>query len=331
MEKDKNQNFIIFKDSGTGIEVEVKFNDENLWLNLNQLSQLFKRDKSAISRHIKNIYESKELDRSSTVAFFATVQNEGKRQVERNIEFFNLDLIISLGYRVNSKIGTKFRIWSNKVLKNYLIKGYTVNQKKLLSAKDSISELYSILTEIKNISTKASLSNFDKQSFVDLILEYTDSLNLIKMFDEGELAIPKKLTPNKFNLEYDSAINEINTLRSSLQAGDLFGSLKDEGFKSAIGNIYQTYNGNDLYSSAEVKAANLLYLIIKNHPFVDGNKRIGSYFFVRFLDANKLLRKANGEKIISENTLVALAIMVAQSDRSHKEVIINLIMNLIKT
>lgn len=325
----ENTNSIVFKPEGGNITIEVKFQNETIWLSQKQMAALFDKDSDTIGLHLKNIYKEGELVENSTTEFFSVVQKEGERSVERNVKFYNLDAIISVGYRVNSKKGTQFRIWANKILKNYLLKGYAINEKRLKAIKGGVEELYTTLEQIKKVNSSLKLSDKEKQSFVDLILEYSESLNLLRMFDEGELVIPKELHKNQFDLSYEKALIEINQLRETLEAGELFGREKDDGFKSAIANIYQTFGGEELYSSAEVKAANLFYLIIKNHGFSDGNKRIGSYFFVRFLDANDLLRRSDGSKVISENALVALAIMVAQSDPKQKDQIIELVVNLI--
>lgn len=319
----ENKNSIIFKPEGEYITVEVKLDKETVWLTQEQMSLLFDRERSVITKHINNIFKEGELDRKSNV------QNLHIPNSDKPVMFFSLDVIISVGYRVKSQKGTQFRIWANKILKDYLLKGYAVNERRLQAIKGGVEDLYRTLEQIKKVNSNLELSDKEKQSFVDLILEYSESLNLLKMFDEGELVIPKELHKNRFDLSYENAISEIDHLRETLKAGELFGREKDKGFKSAIANIYQTFGGDDLYPSAEVKAANLLYLVIKNHGFSDGNKRIGSYFFVRFLDANGLLRRRDGSKVISENTLVALAIMVAQSDPKHKEQIVELVVNLI--
>lgn len=319
----ENKNSIIFKPEGENITVEVKLDKETVWLTQEQMSLLFDRERSVITKHINNIFKEGELDRKSNV------QNLHIPNSDKPVMFFSLDVIISVGYRVKSQKGTQFRIWANKILKDYLLKGYAVNERRLQAIKGGVEDLYRTLEQIKKVNSNLELSDKEKQSFVDLILEYSESLNLLKMFDEGELVIPKELHKNRFDLSYENAISEIDHLRETLKAGELFGREKDKGFKSAIANIYQTFGGDDLYPSAEVKAANLLYLIIKNHGFSDGNKRIGSYFFVRFLDANGLLRRRDGSKVISENTLVALAIMVAQSDPKQKDQIVELVVNLI--
>lgn len=321
-----NQNPIVFKSNGDNFEVEVKLQDETVWLSQAQMALLFDKDRNTISEHIQNIFNEGELEKIPVTRKFRATATDGKSYETIH---YNLDVIISVGYRVKSLRGTQFRIWANKILKDYLVKGYALNTKKLETIKTSVTELYQTLEQIKQINTDLKLSSDDKQAFVDLILEYSESLNLLRMFDEGELITPQHLNTNKFDLSYENAITEISKLKETLQTGDLFGLEKDDGFKSAIANIYQTFDGKELYKSAEIKAANLLYLIIKNHPFSDGNKRIGAYFFVRFLDANNILRKSDGRKVISENTLVALAIMTAQSDRKQKEQIITLIVNLI--
>ncbi len=318
---------VIFEDKDK--KVEVRLEKETIWLNLNQISTLFDKDKSVISRHIKNIFESGELNRGSTVAKFATVQTEGKRKVKRTIEYFNLDVIISVGYRVNSKKATQFRIWATNVLKNYLIKGYAINEKKLTQEK--LKELEDTIKFIKeNINTPA-LTASEAKGLLEIIEKYALVWKWIEEYDTGK--IDAKITrKERKKISYNEAKQAILELKKYLierkEASEIFGIERDRGlFESALNNIYQSFSGKELYPSFEEKAANLLYLIIKNHPFVDGNKRIGALLFLKFLYEN--LSKEELFKKFNSNTLTALCYLVAASPPGQKEQLIKLIMNFI--
>jgi len=322
----KNQ-LIIFEDRNKRIEVQLK--KETLWLNINQIAMLFEKDKSVISRHIKNIFKSGELQRDSTVAKFATVQTEGKRKVERVIENFNLDVIIAVGYRVNSKKATQFRIWATNILKNYLIKGYAINEKKL--TKEKLKELEGAIKFIKENINTASLSAKEAKGMFEIIEKYALVWKWIEEYDRGK--IEAKLTRReRKKITYKEAKATIKKLKEYLlkrgDALEIFGIERDRGlFESALNTIYQTFGKDELYPSFEEKAANLLYLVIKNHPFVDGNKRIGALLFLQFLYENlsqeELFSKFNS------NTLTALCYLVAASPPEQKDQLLKLIMNFI--
>lgn len=326
----KDKNIIIYKTKDNKIEVKADLDKETLWLNLNQIAELFNRDKSVISRHIKNVYSSNELKKDSTVAFFATVQNEGGREISRDIEHFSLDLIISVGYRVNSKEGTQFRIWATNVLRKYLVEGYAINQKRLEENNAKYFDLQKQLKTLRKVIENESYTLDQSKELVRIITDYADSLDLLDKFDHNKIDIPKALSKKQsIELDYDFAVSEINRLREEFNASELFGNEKDNGFKSALKTIFQTFDGKDLYPSIEEKSANLLYLIIKNHPFSDGNKRIGAFMFIRFLDVNKLLYRENESKLVEDNALVAIALLIAQSDPKDKELLVRLVVNLI--
>ncbi len=318
---------VIFEDSDKKIEVQLK--GETIWLSLNQIATLFGKDKSVISRHIRNIFESGELDINSTVANFATVQIEGKREVKRTIEYFNLDVIISVGYRVNSKKATHFRIWATNVLKNYLIKGYAIDEKKLTEEK--IKELENVVKFIKENINTPYLSAKETKGLLEIIEKYALVWKWIEEYDTGK--IEAKITrKERKRVSYEEAKSAIKELKEYLinkrEASEIFGIERDRGlFESALNTIYQSFGSVELYPSFEEKAANLLYFIIKNHPFVDGNKRIGALIFLQFLYENisqeELLSKFNS------NTLTALCYLVATSPPEQKEQLIKLIMNFI--
>lgn len=334
MPKSKKQNqqdkgeIIIYKAKDNKIFLNVRLEKETVWLNLNQIASLFGRDKSVISRHIKNIFNTKELDENSTVAFFATAQKEGGRSIERKIEYYNLDAVISIGYRVNSQHATQFRIWATKVLKNYLIKGYALNQKRLKETNlDEFEQAVSLIK--KTIETK-KLYTKEAKGLLKVITDYANSWILLQKYDKRQLKLDKT-TKTKYRFNYEEAAKMITELKQNLiskkQASDLFGADTKDGLRGILGNINQIFGGKELYPSIEEKAAHLLYFIIKNHVFTDGNKRIGSFLFIVFLARNNYLFDKKGEKKFNDNALVALALLVAESDPKEKNVMIKLVMN----
>lgn len=314
MDKEKNE-IIIFENQNVKLEVNMK--DETVWLSLDQMAELFERDKSVISRHISNIFKE-ELDKDSTVAKFATVQNEGGRTIRRNIEYYNLDVVISVGYRVKSKNGTKFRQWANKILKDYMLKGYAVNQRRLEYLEKTIK-----LIDIAN-RIDEKLENNDAKEILKVIGEYSKALGLLDDYDHKTL---KKIKGNidERKIEYSECVKIINTLRFK-EESQLFAIERDKGLESIIGNIYQSFAGQDIYKSIEEKSANFLYLIVKNHVFTDGNKRIAATLFIYFLNFYGILYK-NEKQVIDNNTLTALTLLIAESNPREKEVIIDLVMN----
>jgi len=331
MENKILQNIVIYK-TENGPELEVRLEKETLWLTLNQIALLFDVQKAAISKHIKNIFMSGELEPSSTVSKMETVQIEGKRKIKRIINYFNLDLIIAVGYRVNSYKATQFRIWATKILKNYLIQGYAINEKRLLENNEKIKELQDFINFIQQKSQFPEL----KEQFVEilyLIGQYANSFTLLYEYDENKITT-YKTKKSKYILEYDDSKKLIEQLKQKLieknEAGDLFGREINNKFKTVIETIYQTFDNIELYNTIEEKAANLLYLTIKDHPFYDGNKRIASFLFIYFLEKNNYLYKKNSERKITDTTLVALALLIAVSDPMEKDIMINIITNLLK-
>ena len=315
MEEKKNE-IILFENQGVKLEVNLK--DETVWLTLDQMAELFKRDKSVISRHISNIFKEEELDKNSTVANFATVQNESGRTVTRNIDYYNLDIIISVGYRVKSKEGTKFRQWATKVLKDYMLKGYAINQKRLEYLEKTVK-----LIDIANRMDER-LENNDAKEILRVIGEYSKALDLLDDYDHRTLKkISGKVDERK--IQYKDCIEIINKLRFN-EESSLFAVERGKGLESIIGNIYQSFGGQDVYQSIEEKAANFLYLIVKNHVFTDGNKRIAATLFIYFLNFYGILY-IGGKQTIDNNTLAALTLLIAESNPKEKEIIIELVMN----
>ncbi len=313
------------------IELTAPLKNETVWLNRTQISNLFNRDIKTIGKHINNVFKEGELEKSSTVAKFATVQKEGEREVSRNVEFYNLDLIISVGYRVKSQRGVKFRQWATKILKSYMINDYVLNKDKLQQTK--LDELNQTIQLIKQGLENRELSNTEAKGFVEIISNYAKSWALLQGYDEQSLQEVVEHTEQKFILDYDEAKEAIAELKRVLilkgEATELFGQEKAGEFKGNLLNIYQSFGGEELLPSIEQKAANLLYYVIKGHPFNDGNKRIGAYLFVLFLHKNSNLHKPNGEPKINDNALASLALLVATSVPEQKDIIIKLVMNML--
>lgn len=337
MAKDKKEEkikgrgeIIIYKAKG-GPRLDVRLDDETIWLNLNQIAKLFSTDKSGISRHIKNVYKDGELDENSTVAKIATVQTEGKRTIKRDIEYYNLDLIISVGYRVNSKQATQFRIWATNTLRSHILKGYTINEKRLLETKEKFDELQEAIGFLNDKAQKKQLSGQEGE-VLRLLSSYAKTLSTLEAYDKGALKDVKGKR-GKFVLTYDASRKIISELKRELtakkEAGDLFGLERDGSFEGIISGLYQAFGGKEVYPSIEDKAAHLLYFIIKDHPFSDGNKRSAAFLFVYFLDKNNYLYKSSGERKINDNALAALALLVAESEPKEKETMVKIIKNLI--
>lgn len=307
--------------------LEVVLDKESVWLSLNQMAELFERDKSVISRHLRNIFHTGELRKKSVVAKNATTAADGKTYL---VEFYNLDAILSVGYRVNSKRGTQFRVWATKTLKDHLIRGYTLNERRLREQGVDFEQALQLLSRTL---TSHELVTDQGQAVLDVITHYAKSWLLLKQYDEESIRIPEKRQPQRVSLKDDDARRAIAMLKKELmtnnQATELFGQERGEGLAAALGAIEQTFGGRALYPSIEEKAAHLLYFIIKDHPFTDGNKRIGSFLFILYLRRNGFLENADGRLKINDNALVALALLIAESEPRHKDLMIRLIMNLL--
>ena len=309
----KNE-IVFFEDQDIKLEVNMK--DETVWLNAEQISKLFDRDYKTIRKHINNALRE-ELD-NSTVAKFATVQLEGNREVTRNINYYNLDMIISVGYRVKSKKGILFRKWANNVLKDYLLKGYAVNQKRLEYLEKTV-KLIDIAGRIDS-----DINGDEVKEIIRVINNYSNALNLLDDYDHKRIIKPNGVKNDK-EITYEDCIDIINRLKYSNDS-NLFALERNQGLKAILGSIYQSFDGVDLYPTIEEKGANFFYLIIKNHSFIDGNKRIAATLFIYFLDFYNILFR-NNIKVIDNNTLVALTLLIAQSNPKEKEILIDLVMN----
>lgn len=307
---DKKAELVIFEAQNSDVKLEVNIENETVWLSLDQMSELFERDKSTISRHIKNIFKDGELSQNSVVANFATTASDGKIY---DVTFYDLDVIISVGYRVKSKRGVEFRKWANSVLKDYILKGYAVNNNR-------INEL----GEVIRIMKRAKSNQIESNQLLDVIEKYTLALDLLDDYDHQKIEKPKGNTAT-YTLTYEECRKVIDGMKFGSES-ELFGNEKDDSFKSSINAIYQTFGGQDVYPTLEEKAANLLYLITKNHSFSDGNKRIAAALFLYFLDKNNALF-IDGKKVVDDYTLVAVTIMIAESKPDEKDTMIKLIMN----
>ena len=324
MEQNK---IVIYQTEDGQTQIDVRLENDTVWLTQAQMAELFETDRTSIVRHINNIYRVDELEREVTCAKIAQVQTEGKRQVTRTIPYFNLDMIISVGYRVNSKRGIKFRQWANRVLKEYLVKGYAVNER---IRKEQIGELRQLVQVVGRAISNQELPNTtESQDLLDVVVDYTYALDTLDNYDYERLSIQKTTKEESFHATYENAMEAIDGLREKFGGSSLFGNEKDDSFKSSIGQIYQTFGGEELYPSVEEKAAMLLYLVTKNHSFSDGNKRIAATLFLWFLNNNHVLYRPDGSKRIADNTLVALTLMIAESRTEEKDVMVKVVVNLI--
>jgi len=324
MEENK---IIIYQTEDGQTQIDVRLENDTVWLTQAQMVELFQTTKQNVSLHVSNVFKEGELDQESTVKEYLTVQQEGKRAVSRQVKYYNLDVIISVGYRVKSKRGTAFRIWARRVLKDYLIKGYAVNER---IRKEQIGELRQLVGIIgRAIQNKEIEPNEENQALFDIVVDYTYALDTLDNYDYERLSISKTTQEDKFHATYENAMQAINALREKFGGSTLFGNEKDDSFKSSIGQIYQTFGGEELYPSVEEKAAMLLYLVTKNHSFSDGNKRIAATLFLWFLNNNRILYREDGSKRIADNTLVALTLMIAESRTEEKDVMVKVVVNLI--
>lgn len=309
--------------------IEVKLSQDTVWLSQKQMGEIFDKDTDTIGLHLKNIFESGELQEDSTTDKSSVVQLEGNRKVKREIKLYNLDAIISIGYRVNSKRGTLFRIWANRILKDYLIKGYSINEKRLKEKADQFRQLQKTIKIIGNVSSNKKLTGDESEALLNLVSEYSYALDILDQYDYQELAIKDTSGEDSYKLEYNEAISLIQKVKVKHVNSELFGREKDKSFQSSISSIYQTFDGKDLYPSIEEKAANLLYFVTKNHSFTDGNKRIAALLFLHFMERNGILYNTDRSKRIADNTLVALTLMIAVSKPEEKDTITKVIVNLI--
>ena len=322
---DLNNQIIIYHTEDGQMQIDVRLENETVGLTQKQIAELFGTKRPAITKHLKNIYASEELDEGSTCSILEHMGNEGKQTY--STKYYNLDVILSVGYRVNSKNATRFRQWANKVLKQYLIKGYAVNERM---RKEQIGELRQLVGMLgRTIQSQPLLSNDETNALFEVVTDYTYALDTLDNYDYERLTINKTTKEEPFHATYENAMEAINGLREKFGGSVLFGNEKDDSFKSSIGQIYQTFGGEELYPSVEEKAAMLLYLVTKNHSFSDGNKRIAATLFLWFLNNNHILYHPDGSKRIADSTLVALTLMIAESRTEEKDVMVKVVVNLI--
>lgn len=315
-----NNSIEIYRSQDGSIQLNVKLENDTVWLTQSQMAELFGVDRTSIVRHIRNIYKSEELDQNSTCAKNAQVRTEGHRSILREIPYYNLDMIISVGYRVNSKNATSFRRWATSVLKQYIIKGYAINQQIKLDRYNELKDVVRLMSRTVGMQEKVTSEEYS--GLFNVISDYVYVLDTLDHYDYQSLSIQKTTKIEPFRATYNNAMEAINALKEKFGGSQWFANEKDDSFKSSIGQIYQTFGCEDLCPSVEEKAAMLLYLVVKNHSFSDGNKRIAAMLFLWFLNNNHVLYAEDGHKRIADNTLVALTLMIAESRTEEKDVMV---------
>lgn len=316
-----NDKIVIYRTADGQTSIDVKLEDETVWLSANQMANLFDRDEKTIRKHINNVFSEGELEKENNTHFLRV---DG---VKQPVAFYSLDVIISVGYRVKSQRGIQFRIWANKVLKEYLVKGYVVN--KVLT-EQRYTELKQLVTVLgRTAKTQEALTSEDALNLVEVVSDYAYALDTLDRYDYQQLAVEQTTNDVKFHATYEGAMQAIEELKEKFGGSQWFAHEKDDSFKSSIGQIYQTFGGQDLYPSVEEKAAMLLYLVTKNHSFSDGNKRIAATLFLWFMAGNGILYNPDGSKRIADNTLVALTLMIAESRTEEKDIMVKVVVNLI--
>ena len=317
----EDNQIIIYQTADNQTQIDVRLENETVWLTTNQMAMLFGREESNIRRHVINVFKERELDRENNVHFLHV------NGVKKPVPFYNLDVIISVGYRVKSQRGVQFRQWANRVLKQYLIKGYAINERL---RHEQISELRQLVQVVgRTLQHRKQENTIETQDLLDVVVDYTYALDTLDNYDYERLTIDQTTKVASFHATYENAMEQIQRLRDKFGASILFGNEKDDSFRSSIGQIYQTFGGEEFYPSVEEKAAMLLYLVTKNHSFSDGNKRIAATLFLWFLNNNHLLYHSDGSKRIADSTLVALTLMIAESKTEEKDVMVKVVVNLI--
>jgi prophage maintenance system killer protein len=315
---------ILYHTDDGQVQLEVHLDRETVWLNQDQMAELFGRERSVITKHVRNVFKEGELEETSVRAKFARTAADGKTY---QVWGYNLDVIISVGYRVKSKRGTQFRQWATRVLRQHLVNGYTLNEKRLQEQGRKLDDLRRTVGLLEKTLTRQAIGLDEAKGLLQVITDYAYALTTLDRFDHGTLAIEQTTRPAPYIMTYAGAMEIVSAMKSGF--GGLFGLEKDQGFKSALGAVYQTFEGEELYPSIEEKAANLLYFVVKNHAFSDGNKRIGAALFIAFLAGNSALYRNDGSKRLADNALVALTLLIAESRPQDKETIVKVIVSLI--
>lgn len=320
-----NNSIEIYRSQDGSVQLDVKLENDTVWLTQSQMAELFGRDRTVITRHINNCYKEGELDKNITCAKFAHMGKDQDQTYETTM--YNLDVIISVGYRVKSIQGTRFRQWANSVLKQYLIKGYAINQQLKLDRYNELKDVVRLMGRAIGMREKVTADEYS--GLFNVISDYVYALDTLDHYDYQSLSIQQTTKDEPFRATYENAMEAINALKDKFGGSQWFANEKDDSFKSSIGQIYQTFGGEELYPSVEEKAAMLLYLVVKNHSFSDGNKRIAAMLFLWFLNNNHVLYAEDGHKRIADNTLVALTLMIAESRTEEKDVMVKVVVNLI--
>ena len=316
-----NDKIIIYQTDDGQTSIDVKLENETVWLSTNQMATLFDRDEKTIRKHVNNVFSEGELEKENNTHFLRV---DGVKQL---VAFYSLDVIISVGYRVKSQRGTQFRIWANRVLKEYLVKGYAINKSLTEQRYTELKQLVTVLG--RTVKAQETLTSDDALNLVEVVSDYAYALDTLDRYDYQQLAVEQTTNEAKFHATYEGAMQAITELKEKFGGSQWFAHEKDDSFKSSIGQIYQTFGGQDLYPSVEEKAAMLLYLVTKNHSFSDGNKRIAATLFLWFMAGNGILYNPDGSKRIADNTLVALTLMIAESRTEEKDIMVKVVVNLI--
>lgn len=316
-----NDKIIIYQTDDGQTSIDVKLENETVWLSANQMATLFDRDEKTIRKHVNNVFSEGELEKENNTHFLRV---DGVKQL---VAFYSLDVIISVGYRVKSQRGTQFRIWANRVLKEYLVKGYAINKSLTEQRYSELKQLVTVLG--RTVKAQETLTSDDALNLVEVVSDYAYALDTLDRYDYQQLAVEQTTNEAKFHATYEGAMQAITELKEKFGGSQWFAHEKDDSFKSSIGQIYQTFGGQDLYPSVEEKAAMLLYLVTKNHSFSDGNKRIAATLFLWFMAGNGILYNPDGSKRIADNTLVALTLMIAESRTEEKDIMVKVVVNLI--
>lgn len=316
---------VIYETSKKEVELKVRLEKENIWLTQAQIAKLYTKDRTVITKHISNVFKDREVDEESNV------QKMHFTHSDKPTIFYSLDIVLAVGYRTNSSAAIKFRRWATGILKNYILRGYAINEKRFLEANEKFQELKTVISFLQERASKKQLKGQEKE-ILNLLAGYSKTLRILEQYDKEKLVKPRGKKA-RFILEYKNCLRVIIEVKKELvakkEAADIFGTERERGLESIVKNLYQTFGGKELYKSLEGKAAHILYLIIKDHPFSDGNKRIGSFLFVYFLDKNNYLYRETGEKKINDNALTALALLIAESNPKDKDVLVKIIINLI--
>ena len=324
-----DNSIVIYKTSNNQIDVEIDYKNDTLWLNVEKISDLFEKDRSTVQRHIKNIYKEGELEQGATCAFFAQVQKEGSRNVTRQIPYYNLDVILAVGYRVSSKVATDFRKWATNVLKQYLVSGYAINEKRLVEKQEQIEVLKNSLNLLTRSITSQAKNIDDAQNLAKVLEIFAKGLGLLDDYDNKTLATKGLTKREAIKISKDEYLELISRMKPEF-GSDVFANPKDDSFDSSINQIYQTFGGEDCYPTLEEKAAMLLYMLVKNHSFTDGNKRIGAACFLHFLERNDMLYQ-NGTPILDNATLFALTLLIASSKPEEKDTMKQVILSVLNS